>query len=119
MKVIVAGPRDFHDYSFAKKQLDRILQRLNKDRLEIVSGGANGADALGERYAKENGYKLHRKPADWKKHKKAAGPIRNREMAQYADALVAFQPENGSTPGTKNMIKTANELGLKVRIVYY
>ena len=65
---------------------------------------------MGERFAGEYGLKLKVFPADWNKHGRAAGPIRNRDMAEYADCLVAF--EGGR--GTQNMIKTAKELGLKV-----
>ena len=106
-KVIIAGSRDFKDYSFLKKIVDKLY--INGG-IEIVSGGAEGADSLGELYAAEKGYTLKRFPADWKAHGKAAGPIRNRQMAEYADHLIAFPI--GSSKGTYNMIKEAGKLGL-------
>jgi predicted Rossmann-fold nucleotide-binding protein len=114
MKVIVAGGRNFSDYQLLCKTLDFYFQNLDKDELTIVSGAARGADSLGERYAREKGYKIERYPADWNgPHKKGAGFARNREMAEVSDALVAFPGGNG----TAHMIRTAKELGLKVRVV--
>jgi len=79
-----------------------------------VSGTARGADQLGERYAKERGYFIQRFPADWNAYGKAAGYIRNRKMAEYADALIAFW--DGKSRGTLNMISLAKECGLQIRI---
>jgi hypothetical protein len=113
MKVIIAGGRTFNDYDLLCRKCDRILS-LQKV-VEIVSGMAKGADALGERYAKKHGYQIKQFPADWDKHGKSAGYKRNAEMAQYADALIAFW--DGESKGTKHMIELANQLGLKVIVV--
>ena len=115
MKVIIAGSRDFNDYEAVKNYADHILS--NQSGIEIVSGGANGADKLGEQYAKEKGYKLTIFKADWDKYGKSAGPKRNAQMAEYADALIAFW--DGQSRGTKNMIELAEKHKLKfmVRVV--
>lgn len=113
-RLIVAGSRDFNDYDLLKKTLDALL--VNQHDVKIVSGGARGADALGERYAKENGHKLTIFPAEWTKLGKAAGFIRNEQMAEYSDALVAFW--DGESKGTKHMIDTAKKFGLNIRIKY-
>lgn len=115
-KVIVAGGRDFFDYNFLKEKVDNILSSI-KDEIEIVSGNAKGADELGERYAKERGYKIKRFPANWTQHGKAAGPLRNEEMAKYADACICFW--DGSSRGTSNMIDNAKKYKLKLRVVNY
>jgi len=112
MKTIIAGMRDFHDYPFVEKHLDMLRHEIT----EVVSGCATGVDALGERWARTNGISIRRFPADWSGQGKAAGPIRNREMADYADALVAFW--DGKSKGTKNMIETANRNNLKVYIIH-
>ena len=83
----------------------------------IVSGGAPGADSLGERYAKERGLAVERYPADWSKHGKAAGPIRNEQMASVADALIAFPLEGAANRGTYNMVRLAKERDLQVRVI--
>ena len=115
MKVIIAGGRGFKDYGALRDFCDKTLSR--QTTVEIVSGTANGADKLGERYAKERGYVLTRFPADWGKFGKGAGHIRNREMAECADALIAFW--DGESRGTKHMIDTAKQRGLKVRVFKY
>jgi len=80
--------------------------------IEIVSGHANGADKLGERYAKENNLKLTLFPANWDLNGKSAGYIRNYEMAKYADVLIAFW--DGKSKGTMDMISQANKRDLIV-----
>lgn len=75
------------------------------------------ADSLGERYAQERGLAIERHPADWNAHGRAAGPIRNEEMAATADALIAFPLEGQQNRGTYNMIALAKEHGLLVRVV--
>lgn len=112
-KVIIAGTRDFNDYDMLKEKCERILS--NKTDIEVISGTARGADQLGERYASENNYPIHRYPADWDKHGRMAGYIRNEEMAKNADALIAFW--DGSSKGTRHMINIATGYGLQVRVV--
>ena len=85
--------------------------------MEIVCGGATGADTLGKRFAEELGYSVKMFPADWKKYGRRAGPVRNQQMGEYADALIAFW--DGISHGTKNMIDYAMSKGLKVRVVRY
>lgn len=114
-RVIVAGGRDFTDYLTLRDMLDKVL--VNLDNVVIVSGSAYGADRLGEQYATQRGLKLVMFPADWETNGKAAGPIRNRMMAEYSDYLVAFW--DGKSKGTKNMIATAREEGLQVRVKFY
>jgi len=82
-KLIVAGSRDYYDYEFLKKALDHLLQNIPKDKIQIVSGKASGADSLGERYANEKGYPIKPFPADWERYKRRAGHVRNEEMAKY------------------------------------
>lgn len=112
LKVIVAGGRDFNDYTRLKSILDHIPQSF-----EVVCGEARGADSLGNRYALENGLTIHSFPADWNTHGKSAGYKRNAQMAAFADALVAFW--DGSSRGTKSMIDLAIAKGLKVAVVRY
>ncbi len=114
MKVIIAGGRTFDDYNLLVEKCDNILSKSTD--IEIVSGTANGADKLGERYAKEKGYKIKRFPANWSLGK-SAGYIRNEEMALYADALIAFW--NQDSKGTKHMINLAIKHGLKVKTIIY
>lgn len=113
MKVIIAGCRDFNDYKLLSSKCQNILKEVND--IEIVSGNCNGADLLGERFAKENGHNLILFPAEWSVYGLSAGPRRNEEMAEYADALIAFW--DGKSTGTGDMIKRAEKHDLKIRII--
>lgn len=113
-KVIIAGGRDFNSPAMLEYEMEIISRRINIT--EVVCGGAVGADHIGSRWAINNDIPVVCFYADWQKHGRAAGPIRNREMAEYADALVAFWD---GLRGTLNMIHTADRLGLQVEVVRY
>lgn len=109
MRTIVAGSRGFSDYG-------RLVAALDMREISVVlSGTARGADRLGERYASERGIAVERYPAQWDVYGKRAGYLRNQEMAERADALVAFW--DGVSPGTRHMIDLARRQGLRVWVV--
>ena len=116
-RIIIAGGRDFNNYELLKQRCDFYIGLLRKVDVEIVSGGAEGADKLSERYAKERKVDVKVFPADWAKHNKAAGPIRNKQMADYGTHLIAFW--DGKSRGTEDMIRQANKNKLPVKIVRY
>ena len=110
MKTIIAGGRDITDYQL-------VLDAIKESQFPIstvVCGGAKGVDTLGERYATEMNLQLNMFIPDWDTHGRAAGPIRNRKMAENAEALIAVW--DGKSRGTKNMIETARKLGLLVYV---
>lgn len=115
MKVIIAGSRDFINYDLLCSKLDIFF--FNQTSIEVICGEARGADKLGKRYAKERGYNVISFPAEWDKYGKSAGYHRNQEMAENADALVAFW--DGSSKGTANMIEIMKKKGKPVRVVRY
>lgn len=115
-RVIIAGGRDFDDYDLVVSTMDKLLQNITEP-ITIVCGMARGADTLGERYAISKGYEVARFPADWGKFGKAAGYKRNEQMAQNADALVAFW--DGRSRGTKHMIDLTHKYNLRVRVKRY
>lgn len=117
-KVIIAGGRDFVDYNLLREKVNNILidKRLTH-KIVIVSGCARGADTLGMRYASENIFDVDKYPADWDKYGKKAGYMRNVEMAENADALIAFW--DGKSKGTKHMIDIATERNLPIRVIRY
>ena len=108
MKVIIAGGRDFTPETEHWDYLEDFIEHNLVSM--IVSGGAKGADAFGEQFAFEFDLGLAYFPADWDTHGKSAGYIRNAEMADYADALIAFP----GGKGTANMIEVATRKGLEV-----
>lgn len=117
-RVIIAGTRSFNDYNLLKENCEYLLREsMEKHQIIIVSGQAKGADTMGERFAKEHGLPCEYYPANWQIHGRAAGPIRNKEMANNADALIAFW--DGHSRGTRSMINLARKMGLQVAICRY
>jgi hypothetical protein len=117
MRVIVCGGRNFQDKEYCFEKLNELIGQL--DDVEIVSGHAKGADTFGEEYALQNSLKVSVFKPDWKKYGRAAGPIRNKEMYQYAlgdkPMVIAFW--DGNSKGTKSMIDIASKDGAKVHVV--
>jgi len=111
MKTIVAGSREITDY---QKVHDAIFS-APWIITEVVSGGARGVDALGEQAAAAFGIPVKVFPADWVNLKFAAGPIRNRQMAEYSDALIAIW--DGVSKGTADMIRQARAHRLRVHVI--
>ncbi len=109
MKVIIAGGRDYAFTADDVAWLDALLEKRGPFE-EVVSGGATGADAEGEKWAASHGIPVKRFPADWKTHGPAAGPIRNREMARYAEGGLCVLFPGGR--GTANMRKEAYYAGM-------
>jgi len=132
-RLIVAGGRDYTDYTTAKLHIQMAKNALPPDTwLIILSGGCDvgtlthirsdgrkvyGADGLGERVAGELGFELELYDAEWDKFGRNAGPIRNGQMARVGDELLAFH--DGKSIGTADMIKKARAEKLKVTIIKY
>lgn len=114
-RVVIAGCRDYSNYEEAKPYIDFCLSNIRKENnIIILSGHANGADLIGEMYAKENGFKVEIYPANWNKYGRSAGPIRNRQMAEVCDYVICFW--DGKSRGTKSMIEFAREFNKPIRI---
>lgn len=110
MKTVIAGSRGIT----SRKVVDEAIQASGFTISEVVSGGARGVDRLGEDWAEENKVPVKRFLAKWAEYGKAAGPIRNRHMADYAEALIAIW--DGESKGTLNMITQAKCRGLHVYV---
>jgi hypothetical protein len=114
-RVLVCGGRDYSDANTLVTVLDELKQEteINGKRLIIIHGAAKGADKLAESWAEFN--KLPIKPfhANWKKHGRAAGSIRNTQMLEEGrpDLVLAFP----GGPGTRNMVQQAIKYGVPVR----
>ena len=124
LKIIICGGRHFNDYTLLKSIVDKQLieHTILPSETEIVSGHCEGADMLGEQYAKEHGCALHIFPAEWTKYGKAAGPIRNKEMVDYiasADKSLVIAFVSNNTRGTKNTVAQAKKLNIHVVEISY
>ena len=117
--VIICGSREFENYELLKEKCNHLLSRKLNDpniKVVIISGCAKGADSLGEKYASEIGLEILKYPADWDKYGKRAGYLRNKQMAEIGNAVIAFMvPGEDKNRGTKNMISLARAGNLLVR----
>lgn len=117
-RVIIAGCRDYTNYDEARGFIEYCIETFQvKGTLVLLSGRCRGADQLGERFAKENGWTIEQYPAEWKKYGRAAGPIRNKKMIDECDVVICFW--NGKSKGTGSLIQYAKEAGklLAVKLV--
>ena len=109
MKLIIAGSRDLE---VGPQLMNGVLMHFGLDPREIVQGGAEGIDKCGKLYATFAPLPCKEFPADWKAHGKAAGPLRNAEMAEYADALLLIW--DGESRGSASMKQEATKRGKPV-----
>lgn len=103
MRTIIAGSRE-------GANINHIYDAVEKSGITptvVISGTARGVDRLGEEWAKDNSVPIERYPADWDKYGKKAGYLRNSQMAEIAEALIAIW--DGISPGTENMISLATK----------
>ena len=114
VRTIIAGSRHARDFDVFKAME---VCPFSDEISVVISGTARGADQYGESWAEQNNLPIELFPADWKSFGKSAGFIRNKKMAQNADALVAVW--DGVSHGTKNMIDTARKMRLRVFVYYY
>ena len=123
MKIIIAGGRDFTDTQLALNEFLLFSNQITQERglvepfLEVVSGGARGADLVGERVANMCHLPVKRFIPNWDALGKGAGYVRNSEMAEYADALLLFW--DGVSKGSGHMLKIAQNKGLIIKVVRY
>lgn len=115
MKLAVVGSRTFNDYDLLKSYLDKIHER--EPITYIVSGGAKGADSLSERWARENNIETIIFLPDWNKYKKAAGFIRNKDIINESDKVIAFWDE--ISKGTLSSINLAKDQNKKTIVVKF
>jgi hypothetical protein len=108
LRTIIAGSRTIQDYSICL----RAVEASGFEITRILSGHAKGVDRMGESYAYFKKIPCDLYPANWAKYGRSAGVIRNKEMADTAEALIAIW--DGESRGTLNMIEIAKKKGLKV-----
>lgn len=111
MRVAIVGSRDFTDFEYLEKWVLRtLIHDIGVDdfrTLKIVSGGARGADTLAEMFAHRHNISTNIFPANWNKYGKKAGYLRNIEIVNNCDFLIAFW--DGESKGTKMTIDIAKK----------
>jgi hypothetical protein len=108
VRVAIIGSRNFTDW----ERFQSSMSGLNLTPTVIISGGAKGADSLAEQWARLNGIATEVFLPDWKRYGRGAGMIRNQQIIDSCDIVVAFW--DGSSPGTRNSIGLAKQKGIPV-----
>lgn len=106
MKVAIVGSRELMLEDFSKY--------LPAEVTEIVSGGARGIDRCAARYAKKVGLKLKEFLPDYDQYGKRAPLLRNLEIIEYADLVLAFW--DGESRGTRFVIENCKKTNTPIKI---
>ena len=113
VKLIIAGGRNLQvGMGMINTWVWLVENKLDKAVSTLVCGMAAGIDSCGLAWAMNKNIPVERYPADWDKYGRAAGSIRNKQMAEVADALLLFW--DGKSRGSANMLKEAEAAGLHV-----
>lgn len=131
-RIVIAGGRDFNDYDLLQEKCLKLLTNKMPNVI-VVSGGAKGADSLGERFAREHNLEVERFLADWdnvegpacilkytsqgKPYNAIAGHLRNKKMGDATDAGIIFW--DGKSSGSKDMVNVMKILEKPYRVVNY
>ena len=114
VKLAIVGSRSFDNYELLVEKIKELIPVPIK---MIVSGGAKGADSLGERYAEENDIPTKIFKPNWGKYGRSAGFKRNIDIVMESDIVIAFW--DGLSRGTKHSIDQSLRLGKQLYIVRY
>jgi hypothetical protein len=118
MRVLVCGDRKWTDQNLIEGWLSFLLDN-HPEGIVVIEGEAPGADVCAREVAKKLRLSFKPFPAKWEIYGNAAGPIRNKKMLVEGkpDLVLAFHDDLVHSRGTKNMIKQADEAGVKVKVV--
>lgn len=115
MKLAIIGSREFKDSKLARQIFFSYF--ATNQVYEIISGGAKGADTCARIIAKKFGVKLTEFLPDWDKYGKSAGMIRNKDIINSADFVLAFW--NGKSKGTANSLNLAKNSKKPTLVIYF
>lgn len=122
--ILVTGSRDWHDSELIRS----VLQQHVNEEVTLIEGGCKGADCLCAKVANEFGFKVVEMPANWGKHGRAAGPIRNREMVNMLLShiakgkpgyMYAFHDNLSTSAGTKDCVEYARSKGITPLLIQH
>ena len=108
MRMVIAGGRDFKGFYSDSKLIREAVKKYIIT--EIISGSAIGADAFGERCAEILKIPIKKFPADWIKHGRKAGPMRNKQMAEYTDYVFLFPGDRGTESMRREALKAGKQI---------
>lgn len=118
IRLAIVGSRDFNDFELFQRKIKQYLEEWGNPEIgEVISGGAAGADTLGEKWAKMNHYPITIYYPRWGEYGRAAGPMRNTQIVARCTHLVAFPSKNGH--GTQDSISKAKEAKKEVKVCWF
>lgn len=115
MKLAIVGSRTLTDAQLVADEADRI--NAETPVTELISGGAAGADRLGEAWARTHDIPVRKLLPDWDRHGRAAGIIRNSDIVARADRVIAFW--DGASRGTRDTIAKARKADKLLKVVSF
>ena len=112
-RILICGDRHWKDYM----TIDTFVKNLPAGTV-IIQGMCRGVDRMAKRAGHKYGFTVKDYPADWNKHSKAAGPIRNQQMLDEGkpDIVMAFHNNISKSRGTRNLLNQASERGIPAQI---
>lgn len=110
MRIAIVGSRNYSNPNDVRE----FVRSLEPNTI-VISGGAPGVDTVAIDEAKLIGLRTEVYPADWRTLGKSAGFIRNRQLVELCDRLVAFW--DGESRGTKHSISLASKYNKLERVV--
>ena len=119
MNLGIVGSRNFTDYNSFKRAVFKVLEEWNielKNIENIVSGGAKGADTLGEKFSKKYGLNIIIYKPNWNLHGKKAGILRNTDIVEKSTHMIAFPSKYGK--GTQDSIRKAENKKIPIKVLY-
>jgi hypothetical protein len=111
MKLAIIGSRTFTNYELLQETLEPHKHKIT----QVISGAAKGADLFGEKWAIENNIETLIFPAEWGKHGKKAGYIRNEDIIKNCDCVIAFW--GGESKGTKHSLSLCKKYNKPFKII--
>jgi YspA, cpYpsA-related SLOG family len=112
-RILVCGSRTWSDF----ETLRTILDAEPDTDVVLIHGGARGVDRLAGEYARQRGWPVEVYPADWDRHGKAAGPIRNQRMldeGRPTEVIALTDKPLHESRGTADMVRRATRAGIQV-----
>ena len=115
MRLLVCGDRNWWDALTIRTELFSRMPSV------VIEGEARGADTIAREEAESLGIPVEKYPADWEKHGRAAGPIRNKQMIDEGkpDFVLAFHDDYENSRGTRNMVSQAQDRGIPTTVWHH
>ncbi len=113
MRLLICGDRHWTNSKLIGEWIDKYSPDI------VIEGDCRGADKMAGEEARKRGIGVEEYPAQWDKHGRGAGPIRNKQMLEEGKPthVLAFHNNIEESKGTKNMLMQAERIGIQVEVI--